>query len=215
MVFPESEESVWGGSAEDQRSDQLHLPDDREEVHRPNPIRPEGRGETLFFFFSGGLWCHWWGQNGIDNVFKLIWNRMKLLDVRWMLNLEEFDCGDALTLWIRSFLNYCCVILVQALASAIASTQVMKAQQVVKGENGDEVSLSLLLCLSVEGNLNPAALWKVIPQFQVLTVCQRSEKEILESLLIIYNTHCNAAVSRCYDGSCEDVLYYDSCVLSF
>lgn len=32
----------------------------------------------------------------------------------------------------------------QALASAIASTQVMKAQQVVKGENGDEVSLSLL-----------------------------------------------------------------------
>lgn len=28
----------------------------------------------------------------------------------------------------------------QALASAIASTQVMKAQQVVKGENGDEVS---------------------------------------------------------------------------
>lgn len=75
-----------------------------------------------------------------------------------MLNLEEFDCGDALTLWIRSFLNYCCVFLVQALASAIASTQVMKAQQVVKGENGDEVSLSLLLCLSVEGNLNPAAL---------------------------------------------------------
>ena len=30
----------------------------------------------------------------------------------------------------------------QALASAIASTQVMKAQQVVKAENGDEVSAS-------------------------------------------------------------------------
>lgn len=34
------------------------------------------------------------------------------------------------------------VVVSQALASAIASTQVMKAQQVVKGENGDEVSRS-------------------------------------------------------------------------
>jgi len=34
---------------------------------------------------------------------------------------------------------------VQALVCAIASTQVMKAQQVVKAENGDEVSSSLVL----------------------------------------------------------------------
>lgn len=37
----------------------------------------------------------------------------------------------------------CVCVCAQALASAIASTQVMKAQQVVKGENGDEVSVRL------------------------------------------------------------------------
>ena len=37
----------------------------------------------------------------------------------------------------------------QALASAIASTQVMTAQQVVKGENGDEVRLHVLFSAGV------------------------------------------------------------------
>lgn len=42
----------------------------------------------------------------------------------------------------------------EALASAIASTQVMKAQQVVKGENGDEVLIPLAVDGSVEVEQN-------------------------------------------------------------
>ncbi len=59
LLLSESEESVWGGSAEDQRSDQLHLPDDREEMHRPNPIRPESRGESTLYvqLFISTLTC--------------------------------------------------------------------------------------------------------------------------------------------------------------
>ncbi len=45
----------------------------------------------------------------------------------------------------KQILNINEVFSFQALASAIASTQVMKAQQVVKGESGEEVSLSLLI----------------------------------------------------------------------
>lgn len=47
--WSESQEFVWGGSAEDQRSHQLHLHDDRQEMYRPDPIGPEGWGESTLF----------------------------------------------------------------------------------------------------------------------------------------------------------------------
>ena len=47
--WSESQEFVWGGSAEDQRRHQLHLHDDRQEMYRPDPIGPEGWGESTLF----------------------------------------------------------------------------------------------------------------------------------------------------------------------
>lgn len=47
-----------GGAAEDQRSDQLHVSDGREEVHRADPLGPEGRGQTVKCFNLPHLHFH-------------------------------------------------------------------------------------------------------------------------------------------------------------
>lgn len=123
----ESEESVWGGSAEGQRSDQLHLPDGREEVHRPGPIRPEGWGEW---------WQtndpHWWKFVTLTAVYELLSLIMETPDESWKL----WNTGLC---FIKTWLTDVQRFPAQALASAISTTQVMTAQQVVKRENGDEV----------------------------------------------------------------------------
>ncbi|XP_029309359.1 armadillo repeat-containing protein 1-like [Cottoperca gobio] len=86
--------------------------------------------------------------DGLDDWSRRNLCEEALLKIRGVISFTFQMTGKRCIVRIRSDVK------VETLASAIASTQVMKAQQVVKGENGDEVLLPLAEDGSVEVEQN-------------------------------------------------------------
>lgn len=141
---------MWGRTAEGQRCDQLHFSDVLQEMYCPYPIGSADWGNTHTHPYCQSLEMLVWN---FDLYLTLTFTLLDWTSVSCtLMGAAKSGCDNYNTFkifWgtcagicnvVRS--NVCCLFCLQSLASAIAATKVLSAQQVVKNEAGEEVRSS-------------------------------------------------------------------------